>query len=152
MKTQLFPNWCKKLGLSLFFIAFLVNGSFNFFNSSSIQGIDANDIHELSNEGEGFGEGFRGLVYAFTGGASVYIDVLAIIGMIIYLISKEKIEDDYINKLRLETFQLTSIITLIAAMVIYVASRDLRLTINYFILPFTWAYIILFFIKRKLYI
>lgn len=152
MKTQLFPNWCKKLGLSLFFIAFLVNGSFNFFNSSSIQGIDIKGLIEISKNDGGFMRDFRGLFNAFTGGASAYVDVLAIIGMIIYLISKEKIEDDYNNKLRLETFQLTSIITLIAAMVIYIVSRDLKLTINYFILPFTWVYMILFFIKRKLYI
>lgn len=149
MKTQIFPNWCKKLGLGLFFIAFLVNGSFNFFNSPPvIEGIDVKTLGEISD----YDSGFRGLLSAFTGGASVYIDVLAIIGMIIYLISKEKIEDDYINKLRLEAFQLTSIITLIVAMGIYLVSRDLKLTINYFILPFTWMYLILFVIKKRLYL
>lgn len=149
MKTQILPNWYKKLGLIIFFFATVLNGGVNFLSSSKIYRISGIDIGK-SVEYDG---GFRGLLSAFTGGAFPhYIDVLAIIGMLVYMISREKVEDDYINKLRLESFQLTTVIGLVIAIIIYATSRDLMLTLDYYIFPFIWTYLILFFIKRRFYI
>jgi len=72
--------------------------------------------------------------------------------MLIYMISKEKVEDDYIDKLRLESFQLTFIIGLLVTIIVYVLAKDLKLTLDYFIFPLLWSYIIIFFIKRKMYL
>ena len=54
MRIQILPNWCKKLGLTLFVIAFIVNGGFNFLNNISsiknrmaLPGIDANSLGQL---------------------------------------------------------------------------------------------------------
>lgn len=152
MKIHILPNWCKKLGLTLFLIASLINGGFNFISNSiykyGIQGINTADIGIQTNNG-----GIIGLLNAFTGGGLLYfIDFLAIIAMLIYMTSKEKTEDDYINKLRLESFQLTTIIGLVVVIILYATSKALVLTLDYFIFPFLWSYLLLFFLKRRVFI
>mgnify|MGYP006104374823 CR=1 FL=1 len=149
MKTQILPNWCKKLGLILFIFASLLNGSLNFINNSinkyKISGINTSEIATESDNG------ILGLLNAISGGGLGYgIDFFAIIAMLIYMISKEKVEDDYIDKLRLESFQLTFIIGLLVTILIYVFAKDLKLTLDYFIFPLLWSYITIFFIKRKM--
>ena len=139
MKIQILPNWYKKIGLILFIIASLLNGSLNFFNTSQ-------KVTELDN-------GIQGLLNAFSGGALNYgIDFIAIIAMLIFMASKEKVEDDYIDKLRLESFQFTFIIGLLVTILMYVFAKDLKLTLNFFIFPLLWSYIVIFFIKRKMYL
>lgn len=147
MNFHILPNWAKKLGLSLFIIASLINGGFNFFNGTrTIQTIDADSLNKF-NEGA---NGFRGLLNAFTGGGLILsIDLFAIIGMIIYMLSKEKTEDDYINKLRLESFQLTTLAGLLIVIPLYLFSKDLKLTLDYIIYPFLWFYIGLFYLKKR---
>ncbi|MEE9364951.1 MAG: hypothetical protein V3U92_20305 [Cellulophaga sp.] len=152
MKIQVFPNWCKKLGLLFFIIASLLNGSCNFINNSILKyeltGIDSNQLESLSPE-----NGIRGILNAFTGGAiPILIDFIAIIGMLVYMLSKEKVEDDYINKLRLESFQLTTIFGLLTTILLYIVAKDLKLSLDYFIFPLLWSYILLFFIKRRMYL
>ncbi len=151
MKTQILPNWCKKLGLILFIVASLFNGSINFITNSinklGLPGINTDELGEQSSYG------IVGLLNAFTAGYFSYgIGFLAIIAVLVYMISKEKVEDDYINKLRLESFQLTFIIGLITTIVFYILDKNLKLTLDYFIFPLLWSYIILFFIKRRMYI
>ncbi len=153
MRTQILPNWGKKLGLVFFIIASFINGGINYFKNSTKSyrgvGINTADLESRTND-------LMGLLNAFTGGAFFIfkndISILAIIGMLIYMLSKEKIEDDYINKLRLESFQLTTIIGLLIAIILFIIFKDLKLTLNYFIFPFIWSYLILFFIKRKMYL
>tara|TARA_B110000908_G_C10118007_1_gene386279 strand:- start:357 stop:809 length:453 start_codon:yes stop_codon:yes gene_type:complete len=150
MTIQILPNWCKKLGLILFIVASLLNGSLNFINNSinkyGISGINTSELGEQPN-------GLLTLLNAFSGGALSYgIDFFAIVAILIYMISKEKVEDDYINKLRLESFQLTFIIGLITTIVIYILDKNLKLTLDYFIFPLLWSYIIIFFIKRRMYL
>lgn len=151
MTTHILPNWYKKIGLILFIIASLLNGSLNFINNSinkyKISGINTTEIGTQSDNG------ILGLINAFSGGGLSYgIDFIAIIAMLIYMISKEKVEDDYIDKLRLESFQLTFIIGLLVTIIVYVLAKDLKLTLDYFIFPLLWSNIIIFFIKRKLYL
>ncbi|KAB1155258.1 hypothetical protein F7018_12330 [Tenacibaculum aiptasiae] len=139
MKIQILPNWYKKIGLILFIIASLLNGSLNFLNTSQ-------KVTESGN-------GIQGLLNAFSGGALNYgIDFIAIIAMLIFMTSKEKVEDDYIDKLRLESFQFTFIIGLLVTILMYVFAKDLKLTLNFFIFPLLWSYIVIFFIKRKMYL
>ncbi len=67
MKTQILPNWCKKLGLTLFIIASLLNGSLNFINNSinkyGVSGINSSELGEQSSNE------ILVLLNAFTGGA-----------------------------------------------------------------------------------
>jgi len=66
------------------------------------------------------------------------------------MLAKEKIEDDYINKLRLESYQLASIVILIITILLYSFSESLKLTLDYFIISFMYFYLIIFFIKKRL--
>ena len=76
--------------------------------------------------------------------------ILSLVGMIIYIMSKEKIEDDYINKLRLESYQLTALISLFAALILFVFSSQLKFNIDDFITNFLFIYLITFFIKKRI--
>jgi hypothetical protein len=137
MKTQILPNWCKKLGITLFIV-------FSF-----ISGLD--DFIDGFNSGKGLQIGDSNLFKSYFGENLLhYFSVISIIGMIIYMLSKEKIEDDYINKLRLESYQLTAIIGLIISLILYGFSENLKFTLDYFISLFMYFYLITFFIKKRL--
>lgn len=136
MKTQILPNWNKKIGLTLFIFATLLNGGFNFIGTKT----------ESDN-------GVINLLNAFSGGGLFDgIDFIAIFAILIYMLSREKVEDDYIDKLRLESFQLTFIISLLATIIIYILNRDLKLPLDYFIFPLLWTFLAIFFIKKKAYV
>ncbi len=143
MKTQIFPNWCKKLGLTLFIVFSFISG--------------LNDFIKGFNEGINFGSSGKNLqianpnVFKSYFGENVlhYFSVISIIGMLIYMLSKEKIEDDYIGKLRLESYQLTAIIGLIISLLLYAFSKDLKFALDYFISLFMYFYLITFFIKKN---
>ena len=136
MKLRMLPNWFKKLG----FIIFLIGASVSMY--------------------EGFMEGLTGTpsdsgqfdsVKNYLGEKAIHwFDILSILGMIIYIFSKEKVEDDYINKLRLESYQITALLGLSVTIVLYTFSEDIKLTLDYFIILFLWTYLITFAIKKRL--
>ena len=136
MKLRMLPNWFKKLG----FIIFLIGASVSMY--------------------EGFMEGLTGTpsdsgqfdsVKNYLGEKAIHwFDILSILGMIIYIFSKEKVEDDYINKLRLESYQITALLGLSVTIVLYTFSEDIKLTLDYFIILFLWTYLITFAVKKRL--
>ena len=67
------------------------------------------------------------------------------------MLSKEKIEDDYINQLRLESYQLTAIIGIVISILLYAFAESKKLTLDYFITLFMYLYLITFFIKKRIY-
>ena len=138
MNTQILPNWCKKLGIILFIVGTVLGGGDDF-----IDGL--NGIPYKSNEGSKIFSNFLGE------NLTHLLEVLGILGMLVYMLSKEKIEDDYINQLRLESYQLTAIIGLVISILLYSFSKDLKLTLDYFIILFIWVYLITFFIKKRAY-
>ncbi|WP_417784848.1 hypothetical protein [Tenacibaculum sp.] len=132
MKLQMLPNWCKKLG----FIIFLIGTSVSMY--------------------KGFMEGLTGSgqfdsVKNYLGEKTIHLfDIISILGMLIYIFSKEKVEDDYIDKLRLESYQITSILGLSLTILLYTISKDIKLTLDYFIILFLWTYLITFAVKKRL--
>jgi len=136
MKVQILPNWCKKLGFFIFLTTSIISGGDDFMDGLKERAYK-------SEQGSNFFSNYFGenLLHIFS--------VLAIVGLIIYMISKEKIEDDYINKLRLESFQLTAIIGLLLSLVLFAFTNNLELTLDYFIVLFLWVYFIVFFIKKN---
>lgn len=137
MELKMLPNWCKKLGFVLFIICFTISGSESFMEGF-------NEATQGSKEYSVFENYFSDSILHF-------FDVLSIIGMIIYMFSKEKIEDDYINKLRLESFQLSSVIGLVVTIILYAFSKDIKLTLDYFLILFLWTYLVIFAIKKRTY-
>ena len=138
MKTQILPNYCKIIGLILF-ITFSFIGSGDDF----IDGF--NSGAGLLNEGSDLFKSYFGIELLH------YFDIISFIGMLIYAVSKEKIEDDYITKLRLESYQLTAIIGLILSIILYTFFESIKLTLDYFIILYIWCYLLIFFIKKRLY-
>ncbi len=148
MKIQILPSKYKKIGLILFSIASLCNGGINFI-ANSIYKYKTLENTTINME-EFYDNSFLTLLNAFSGGGLLYgIDFFAILAILIYMISKEKTEDDYIHKLRLESFQLTFIIGLLVTIITYILAKDIKLTLDYFIFPLLWCYLIIFFFKRK---
>jgi hypothetical protein len=136
MKIKILPNWYKKTGFSMFIFGFIISGYSGFYLSFQ-EGLN----------GEEFGS--REVNKLFEGEWIHLFDILAISGMVIYMFSKEKTEDEYINKLRLESFQLTSFIGLAITIISYALSEEIELTLDYFIILFLWIYLMIFAIKKR---
>ncbi len=147
MKIQILPNWCKKLGLFIF-ILFSFLGVGDDFNEGFKSGYNAysGDRNQITNTSENL------MIFSsYFGERTLHLfEILGIIGILAYMMSKEKVEDDYINKLRLESFQLTAIIGLGLTILLYAFSKDLKLTLDYFIMLFLIFYLVIFFIKKRI--
>ena len=149
MKLQILPNWFKKIGLTLFIVGSIIGGGDDFLagfkngHNESMYGIS--EKQPLNNDS---------LISMFVGGENTthIFYVLSFIGMLIYMLTKEKIEDDYINKLRLESFQLTSIVTLLVSIFLFAFSKSKNpdIPLDYLITLFFWFYLITFYIKKKI--
>ncbi|MCD6544761.1 MAG: hypothetical protein J7K34_09655 [Flavobacteriaceae bacterium] len=147
MKTQILPNWFKKIGLILFIVGSIIGGG-----DDMVEGFKDGYNESRYGISEKQPQNNNGLITMFVGGENTthIFYVLSFIGMLIYMLSKEKIEDDYINKLRLESFQLTSIITLIIGIVLLAFSKISDVSLDLFISLFFWFYLITFFIKKRI--
>ena len=147
MKLKMFPNWCKKLGFLLFVFGFFASSNIEEFRKGFNEGYysySTNPDNKLNNQSiisQNSEDKKSNHLY----------DIISILGMIVYLFSKEKIEDDYINKLRLESYQLTAIFGLVITIIFYAFSKDIKLTLDYFIILFSWTYLITFAVKKRIY-
>ena len=148
MKTQILPNWCKKLGVVIF-IVFSFLGGGDDFNEGFKSGY--NSYSPSRNHIVDTNENSATISSYFGETLTHFFEILGVLGILIYMLSKEKIEDDYIAHLRLESFQLTAIIGLVVSILLYSLSEDMKLTLDYFIFLSTWCYLIIFFIKKRLY-
>jgi len=149
MKLQVLPNWCKKLGLAFFIIfSFIVArdqvlaGWYSVPYNSPYKTLDYTTPppNKITNYTSFFGVK-----------TLHFMDVISILGILIYMLSKEKVEDDYINQLRLESYQLTAIVGIIISILLYAFSEDIKLSLDYFITLFMYFYLITFFIKKRIY-
>lgn len=134
MKIKMLPNWCKKLGFSIFLLGFIISGYKGFMDGMTGYTVNGDKFEKLLSDP---------MLHLF--------DIVAIAGMLIYVFSQEKIEDDYINKLRLESYQLTALIGLGITVLLYILSKDIKLTLDYFIILFLWLYLITFALKKRAY-
>ena len=163
MKIKMLPNWCKKLGLAVFFISIVINLSYIDSRESFWRGWNKsnNESHKnfdsLSSKSSKLPEikapKFQPLfIEKALGSNSLHLfDISILLGMIIYILAKEKIEDDYINKLRLESYQLTSVLVLLAALGLYSFFENIKLSLNIFITLYLMSYLIIFALKKRIY-
>lgn len=154
MKLQVLPNWCKKLGLAMFIVfSFISSGdsAINGWNDGSNSHQPIEDKIENINHTQT--ETPKSTLFKDYFGENLlhWFDVISIFGILIYMLSKEKIEDDYINQLRLESYQLTAIIAIVISILLYAFSESIKLTLDYFIILFMYFYLIIFFIKKRVY-
>jgi hypothetical protein len=150
MKWKMLPNWCKKLGFLLFIFGFIATSSIGSFREGFNEGYNAYNPKKIEVNIASDDE-LQTPEASENGNSNHIYDVVLILGMIIYLFSREKIEDDYINKLRLESYQFTAIMGLVVTIVFYAFSKDLELTLDYFLILFLWTYLLTFAIKKRIY-
>lgn len=144
MKFQVLPNWCKTLGVFLFLIGSFIGGfedmiiGFKDGASGAAYGYDSTRLEEPM------------IFRQIFGNMGVHIfEIIGIVGILVYMLSKEKVEDDFINKLRLESYQITSILWLISALGIYLFSGSFKFTLDTFLILFMFTYLIIFSIKKR---
>ncbi|PQJ76467.1 hypothetical protein [Polaribacter glomeratus] len=147
MKIKMLPNWGKKFGLFLFFTGFIVASTTVSARQSFYEGYSSasNSLMKRENFEPIFIEKWFGEL-----GTHLF-DVLTILGLLVYMISKEKIEDDYINMLRLESYQFTSILTLFITLTLYVFAENLKLSLDIFITLYLMTYLLNFAIIKRRY-
>jgi len=107
MNIQILPNIFKQLGLSLFFLAILLP-----FLEGLFHPYQNNETISLTADYSYFSE------FAFLG------------GIILYFLSKEKVEDELVRKLRLEAFGITFLLTATLLFLIYLINTNAPISIN----------------------
>lgn len=146
MTLQILPNWCKKIGLIIFLVSFIISGADDFMRGYKAGYNDATKRNyiEVKHEPTIFLKTF--------GETGIHLfEMISIFGMLIYMLSKEKIEDDFIDKLRLESYQISSAIWLTVSIIIYGFFANLKISLDYVIFLFMITYLMTFFIKKRLY-
>jgi hypothetical protein len=81
--------------------------------------------------------------------SATLFDILYMLGLLIYMLSKEKIEDEYIKILRLESYQLVTILGICFSLISYALSKNLEFTLDYFIFCFMVFYLVIFSLKKR---
>ena len=78
-----------------------------------------------------------------------YANILTILGMLVYMLSKEKVEDDYITKLRLESYQLATIICLAITFILHLINAEMMFNLSYPLYIFIIIFLIIFYFKKR---
>ncbi|CDF77758.1 conserved hypothetical membrane protein [Formosa agariphila KMM 3901] len=153
MNIQILPNWCKKLGALAFIVFTFISAAYytvdcNEYCINTPQIESSQDNHPNTTQSETKPESLdhseNNLSHLFS--------ILSYVGLFIYMLSREKVEDDYINKLRLESYQLTIILLLIISIITYAFFKELRMSFDYFLETFMILYLIIFFFKKRIYV
>ncbi len=145
MNLQIFPNWGKKVGIAIYILFFGLEA-----RDSFMAGWYAAEYklpfgahfslkeHSLFTFQEYFGENLM-----------LLFGTLTFIGMLIYMFSKEKVEDDFINKLRLESYQLSFIGVTVLGLVLHLLGLDAEFGLETILSLLLGTYLIIFAIKKR---
>lgn len=151
MNFQVLPNWCKKLGVLLFVVFSFLEGRDDFIRGFN-EGRESWHCKNNSSCNSSFSLRENGIFSFedFFGEKTIMLfGAISFIGMIIYMLSKEKIEDDYIKILRLESYQLSSLIIIITSLVIYLFGFNNKIEVATIISILLGLYLIIFAIKKR---
>ncbi len=145
MNLQIFPNWGKKVGVAIYILFFGLEARDPFMEGWYVAeyklpfGTNFSlKEHGLFSFQEYFGDNLM-----------LLFGTLTFVGMLIYMLSKEKVEDDFINKLRLESYQLSFIGVAILGLVLHLLSLDAEFGLETILSLLLGAYLIIFAIKKR---
>lgn len=112
---KLLPHYFKWIGLSLFFLGLLVNsiddGRVSFIEGYNLSSKDPVEIN---------------ITRVFPEYVMHLSDVVSIVGLLFYFISKSKREDEFMEKLRNETAYLVLTLSIIVLLLFYVFNKNLK--------------------------
>ena len=146
MNLQIFPNWCKKLGV-IIFVIFSVLSGFDDFLLGYNEGVKDAALQLDETSIKTYNE--TPFTDYFGEKTILLFSTLSLVGMLIYMLSKENIEDDFINKLRLESYQLAFIIITFITLILYIFGFSLDISVDTVIFLLIVSYLIIFAIKKR---
>lgn len=123
MNYQVFPNWCKKLSFSLL-CAILILIPLEGFSIISLD-------------------------FVFAENTAFIFSLLGLISLFVLIMSKEKIEDDYIKLLRFESFQLSIFIVAFISFILFLFDSPFVCTPQFTISFVLILHEIIFTFKKK---
>lgn len=143
MNIQLFPNWFKKISLFGIVVFNFLSGGDAFLSGFKAGSITNDPDKKVTIKTTFFTD--------FFGSETLrYFSILSILFLILYTLSKEKIEDDYIRHLRLQSYQLAFLIIIVIALLFSIFNLQYKYDINDTMTNFLVLYIIIFAIKKRL--
>lgn len=110
MRIAFLPNWCKYLSLVLFILSFIVDieGAVKSFQEGYQAGLNSHNLfEELSSKDE------------YWSLASYLSDLLIILSIVTYILSKDKRDDEYINVMRGNSLLIALLIGTISCLIAY---------------------------------
>ena len=136
MKNQFLPNYFKWIGL----LMFIVGGVPDFIRGWN----------------EGYGEGAcngcdeADIPFIFSEQTAFILSVISLLGMIIYSVSREKIEDEFTKVLRWESITLTFVLTVVLMLITLLIYKKSDIFTAYNVLEIQlYLYLIIFFFKKR---
>ena len=146
MRIQILPNWCKKMSLIIFLIASILSGGDDFVNGFNAGRNEAAPSYDMANATD------TTTISDLIGGETVvnFFQLLAILALVGYILSREKVEDDYLNIIRLESYQIAFLLICSFALVLLIFNVDYSYGLFDSLTLFLWSYLIVFFVKKRI--
>lgn len=142
MNIQILPNWFKKIAIISFFV-------FSFLQSldAFIDGWNNGYNYNTENTTIEYSTYYQNIF----GKQTIKIfSIVSYLSMIAYFLSKEKLEDDYINLLRLQSFQLSFILIVSISFAFYLFESNIFKNVDDGFSLFLILYLIIFAIKKRI--
>ena len=77
-------------------------------------------------------------------------DFILLIGLLIYLVSKNKREDEFIQKIRYESAYIVLVITILGILVLYIINPDIKLNASYLLAFQMLFYLVVMFFRKRI--
>ncbi len=149
MNVQILPNWFKRIALIVFIISTIIYGADDFiagWNDGYKKGINGEKpSYEETNHNN----------YHYTnlvGGKDVihWFSIISSFSLLLYMLSKEKIEDDYIKLLRLEAYQISFLILVFLSFISFLLGKVFLSELDDSVILFMFLYLIVFYFKKRM--
>ena len=77
-------------------------------------------------------------------------DYILLIGLLIYLVSKNKREDEFIQKIRYESAYIVLVITILGILVLYIINPEIKLNASYLLAFQMLFYLLVMFFRKRI--
>lgn len=145
MNIQILPNWCKKVGFTFFCLGIVLMLIY------VMEPIFADSLDSARERGAQTGKRVAEFLFRPLENESrlvYFAKLIMIVGVAAFMLAKEKFEDEYMIKLRMESYQLT-LFLLVIIYVLCLVFNVLRAFSDFFIFLFFAIYLLLFYLKRE---
>lgn len=141
MKIQLLPYGFRRIGIILFVL---------FAIPSGIQGFEAGFVAAGTNPGS---ELMIPKFYSTLGimDLLIYSDLISIAGLFVFIISKDKVFDEFLLKLRYESIQITFLVSLFVIMLVILLKKNWSIDASYVLEMQMIGFLIIYKVRKSFY-